>query len=247
MDNRDDFHGNPWHPFVRLLKRYGANLPPEHRSAPIAVPGPEGGSRLLWRSLFRKDPRLGRLVPAHELTREEVAALAQWLGLQGEEQTAFLELGLGFLTQRDTLRKLRARGTRRRDEESGESGGSFPRQQHPRRAASPLRECSPALLDGMEASSSLLPLTECRTTSECLRLLCNRLQVDWEILAKAVSRHVGELDSRTIFLQLRGTLPVLSDPVLETALALLAAPDEVATLARSLNKSARQANSARRS
>ena len=96
----DDFTGDPWHPFLRLLRQRASRLPPERRALPIS--GREG-----WGDLFRHDEAAGKLVPARELTEADITSLADWLELSGEERSTFLQLGAAFLAQSDSLRQLR--------------------------------------------------------------------------------------------------------------------------------------------
>jgi hypothetical protein len=114
-DPRDDFFGNPWHPFLRFLSSRTASLPPERRSHHIPMPG--AGPPPTWDDLFRLDAEVGRLVPTRDLTETEIRALADWLGLAGEEHATFLELGAAFLAQRDSLRELREEPWLPEDEE----------------------------------------------------------------------------------------------------------------------------------
>jgi hypothetical protein len=233
---RDDFAGNPWHPFLRVLRRRAANLPPERRCLPIPTEG--ANPPPTWDDLFRLDPEVGRLVPARDLAEAEVRALADWLGLADEEHAAFLELGAAFLAQRDVLRQLRDDPTLAEEEEAA-LGEADPRPARPRppqvvppeepvaggsgaRPGEPPEDAVP----GWEAAS---------TASDCLRLLCRFRLTDMESLARAVARRVSDLDERAILLQLRGTLPVVADRVLEAALAILNAPAEVAARARAVN------------
>jgi hypothetical protein len=212
---RDDFVGNPWHPFLRVLRRRAANLPPERRSLPIQTPGADPPPT--WDDLFRPDPAGGRLVPARDLTEPEIRALADWLGLEGEEHAAFLELGAAFLAQRDSLRQLREEPWLPEDEEPTPPGGPAAPAQRP-----PAEET----VSGMETAS---------TASDCLRLLCRSRKTDLELLTGAVARLVPDLDSRVVLLQLCGTLPVMDQQVLEAALTILNAPPAVAAQARALN------------
>jgi hypothetical protein len=212
----NDFVGNPWHPFLRVLRRRAANLPPERRSLPIRTPGTDPPPT--WDDLFRLDPAVGRLVPAHGLTEAEIRALADWLGLHGEERTSFLELGAAFLAQRDSLRELREEPWLPEDEGPlPPVGAAAPAQARPAEDAIP----------GMETAT---------TASDCLLLLCRSRQTDLQRLSRAVARLVPDLDSRIILLQLRGTLPVLDTQVLEAALAILKAQPAVAVRARALNR-----------
>ncbi len=128
MDDReipDDFTGNPWHPFLRVLRRRVAKMAPEFRSLPIEVPGSK--APLSWDDLFRLDPVLGRLIPTRNLTEAEIRALADWLGLEGEEHASFLELGAAFLAQRDSLRQLRDDPEMAEDEDTALLEKSAPR------------------------------------------------------------------------------------------------------------------------
>jgi len=96
----DDFTGDPWHPFLRLLRRRAARLPPVRRA--LAISGQEA-----WEDLFRHDEAAGKSVPARELSEADITALAEWLDLSGEERATFLQLGSAFLAQSDSLRQLR--------------------------------------------------------------------------------------------------------------------------------------------
>jgi hypothetical protein len=205
---RDDFVGNPWHPFLQILRLRAAKLPPERRSLPIPTPGIDPPPT--WDDLFRLDPVVGRLVPCRDLTEAEIRALADWLGLAGEEHATFLDLGAAFLAQRDSLRELREELWLLEDEE-------------------------PTAAQGPAAEDTIAGMETATTASDCLRLLCRSRQTDLEPLTSAVARLVPDLDSRVILLQLRGTLPVMDPPVLEAALTILKAPPAVATQARALN------------
>jgi hypothetical protein len=212
---RDDFVGNPWHPFLRVLRRCAANLSPERRSLPIPTPGTDPPPT--WDDLFRLDPSVGRVVPTRGLAEAEIRALADWLGLHGEEHATFLELGAAFLAQRDSLREIRKQLWLPEDED-------------------PLPPVGPAApAPGLSAEDAIPGMETATTTSDCLLLLCRSRQIDLERLTRAVARLVRDFDSRIILLQLRGTLPVLDPPVLEAALAILKAPPAVAVRARALN------------
>jgi hypothetical protein len=229
----DDFTGNPWHPFLRVLRRRTENLPPEHLSRLIKTPG--GGTPLRWNDLFRLDLVVRRLVPTRELNEAEIRTLADWLGLEGEEHEAFLELGAAFLAQRDWLRQLRQDPGLAEDEETDLVEEDVPRPDRP--APPPVAESQePAAPAESPVADESIPGMETATTaSECLRLLCRYRQTDLEWLARAVAQRLSSLDTRAILLQLRGTLPVMADRVLEAALTILKAPPTVAAQARAFN------------
>jgi hypothetical protein len=212
---RDDFVGNPWHPFLRVLRRRAANLSPQRRCLPIQTPGADPPPT--WDDLFRLDPAVGRLVPSRDLTEAEIRALADWLSLAGEEHATFLELGAAFLAQRDSLRELREELWLLEDEEPTPARGP----------------AAPA--QGPSAEDTIAGMETATTASDCLRLLCDSRKTDLELLTGAVARVVPDLDSRVILLQLRGTLPLLDRQVLEAALTILSAPLAVAAQARALH------------
>jgi hypothetical protein len=218
MDHKepsDDFVGNPWHPFLRVLRRRVANLPPERLSLPIQMPGADRPTT--WDDLFRLDPAVGRLAPCRALTAAEIRVLADWLGLAGEEHATFLELGAAFLAQRDSLRELREEVWLAEDEE----------------ATPAMEPAAPA--HGPSAGKTITGMETASTASDCLRLLCLHRQTDLELLTGAVARLVPALDSRVILLQLRGTVPEMDRQVLDAALTILSAPPAVAGQARALN------------
>jgi hypothetical protein len=224
-ESRDDFTGNPWHPFLRVLRQRVAKMPTERRSLPIAMPG--GGAPLGWDDLFRLDAAVGRLIPARDLNEAEVRALASWLGLENEEHATFLQLGTAFLAQRDSIRQIRADPGLTDDEETALREGTSPR---------PTRPEPPAAVDERPAAEETIPGMETATTArDCLHLLCSHRQIDLEWLARAIAKRAPDFDSRAIFLQLRGTLPVIAEGVLEAALTILNAPLAVAAQARAFN------------
>jgi hypothetical protein len=231
---RDHFTGNPWHPFLRVLRRRAAILPPERLSFPIETP--DGGARTTWNDLFHLDPAVGRLIPARDLNETEIRALANWLGLEGEEHDAFLELGAAFLDQRDSLRQLRE------DPSLADDGDTEPLDEvAPRQARPKLPEVAkpevPELPVTAPIADETIPGMETATTAiDCLHLLCSKRQVDLEWLARAVAQRISSQDSRAILLQLRGTLPTIADRVLEAALTILNAPPAVADQARAFNR-----------
>jgi hypothetical protein len=233
MDDKgtlDDFTGNPWHPFLRVLRRRAAIFPPERLSRSIDIPG--NVTATTWGDLFRNDPVTGRLVPARDLTEVEVHALADWLGLEDEERASFLELGAAFIAQRDSLRELR------NDPGLVEDDESEPRAKVPPRPARPILP-EVAIVDEPELAAES-PLDEetipgmetAASASDCIQLLCRHRQTDLEWLARAVAQRIGSSDSRSILLQFRGTLTVVSDKVLDAALAILDAPPLAAAQAR---------------
>jgi hypothetical protein len=231
---RDEFTGNPWHPFLRVLRRRMAKMPPERRALPIKVP--DSYDPLSFDDLFRLDVAVGRLIPKYNLTEAEIRALADWLGLDGEEHGSFLQLGTAFLAQRDSLRQLRDDPGLAEDEDTKLVEASTPRPA--RREPSPVTAAAqPAAPAWDSVAEEIIPGMETATTaSECLNLLCRYRQTDVEWLARAVAQRFSGADSRAYLLQFRGTLPVIADRVLEAALSILNAPPLLAAQARFLNR-----------